>query len=88
MEHRQHPRAECTATQERQEHPGSESQLERFAELIAEGQMAWPADLPQPQQEELTARVRQKLRSDLMQFIARLIAAEFFQERSSEEKSC
>jgi hypothetical protein len=50
--------------------------LDRLADLIADGQAEWPADLAEPAASELTLAVRRRRRSRLVKLIARLIAAD------------
>jgi hypothetical protein len=53
----------------------SDAQLDRWAELIADGRDVWPDDLPPPLRGRLEAEVRHRLRGRLVHLIARAIAA-------------
>lgn len=55
--------------------------IERLATLVANGEVAWPSDLPEPQAAELTAKVRRRHRSRLITIIARLVAADIARHR-------
>jgi hypothetical protein len=54
----------------------TEEQVSRWADLIAEGQDAFPDKLPAADSNRLAAAVRKRLRNRLVRFIARAIAAE------------
>lgn len=58
--------------------------LARLAGLIADSQIAWPADLSASLQEELALQVRHRLESELTQFIAGLIATELLRTQAKE----
>jgi hypothetical protein len=49
-------------------------QIERWAELIADGSDAFPADLPPPDQDRLLSAVQRRRRDRLVLHIARAIA--------------
>jgi hypothetical protein len=48
--------------------------MDRWATLIADGQDAFPADLPPPDRDRLLAEVRRRRRDRLVEHIARAIA--------------
>jgi hypothetical protein len=50
-------------------------QVERWADMIADGRDEFPDRLPSPSRERLLAAVRERLRSRLVRHIARAIAA-------------
>src|SRR2546423_12142974 len=50
-------------------------QVDRWADLIADGRDGFPDGLPAPDHERLLAAVRQRLRGRLVRLIARAIAA-------------
>lgn len=57
--------------------PGSSAkpfELERWAQLLADGGAPWPADLPPATAERLVARVNQLRRRRLVKLIANAIA--------------
>jgi hypothetical protein len=56
---------------ERTRDPG---QLQRWAELIADGREQFPTSLPPPDRDRLLAAVRRRRRDRLVQHIARAIA--------------
>ena len=56
--------------------------FERWAGLIAEGEIPWPKDLSSDATCELTARVRTKRWDRLTRIIAELIAADIARDRS------
>lgn len=74
----------------RQTEPDVETRVDlaRLTDLIADGQIEWPADLSASLQEELELRVRQKHKSELTQFIAGLIATQLFRTQAKEQPTC
>ena len=54
--------------------------FERLADLVANGEVAWPTDLPEQQATDLTRMVRDRLRSRLVRITSRLVAAELTQD--------
>ena len=52
----------------------SGEQIDRLADLIAEGRAELPDDLPGPDLRRLTAAVRRRLRDRLVRLIARAVA--------------
>jgi hypothetical protein len=50
-------------------------QVNRWADVIAEGRDVFPEGLPSPRRERLLAAVRERLRNRLVRFIARAVAA-------------
>lgn len=59
-------------------------QLERWAQLLADGEVTWPTDIAEPWATELTGMVRRKLRTRLIKQIARLIAGHMTGDRRQE----
>ena len=54
----------------------SNDELARWADLIADGRDAFPADLPPPDRDQLRAEVRRRRRDRLVRHIARALALE------------
>ena len=67
---------------ERNESPGDKLDVDRWARLIADGQVSFPAELSLLTQEVLAREVSQFRRQRLLKFIARVIAMDIY--RSSE----
>jgi hypothetical protein len=53
----------------------TDKQLDRWADLIADGRGTLPDDLPSPERARLLAAVRQRLRGRMLQLVARAVAA-------------
>ena len=59
--------------------PGlTDDQVNRWADLSADGRDAFPEGLPAPDHERLLAAVRERLRGRLVRLIARAIAARLY----------
>jgi hypothetical protein len=59
--------------------PGlTDDQVNRWADLIADGRDAFPEGLPAPDHERFLAAVRERLRGRLVRLIARAIAARLY----------
>jgi len=56
----------------------AEDQIDRWADLIADGRDAFPKGLPAPDHERLLGAVRERLRGRLVRLIARAIAARLY----------
>jgi hypothetical protein len=56
----------------------ADDQIDRWADLIADGRDAFPEGLPEPDHERLLAAVRRRLRDRLVRLIARAIAARLY----------
>ena len=82
MPRNNHPRIKPTTLNDAAEPPSSAAfveelstdQLTRWADLIANGEVGFPANLPAGQLRELIAEVRQLRRNRLIDYIARAIA--------------
>src|SRR5262249_50888357 len=67
----------------------SEGEIDRWADLIADGQASFPADLPPIDQDRLRAAVQRRRRNRLVRHIARAIALDLRRAACSMEvKSC
>ena len=62
------------------------SELPRFAELIAAGDLPLPSDLAEPELRNLANRVRECRRVVFVRFLARMVAQDIAQHRATLEK--
>lgn len=65
---------------------GEHVDLERWAQLVADGQVPFPPHLESSAQEAILHRVAHLRRSRLLKFIARVIASDLLQSRRPTEE--
>ena len=65
------------------ERPAENFDIDRWAQLVADGQTSFPTELTSPQRETLMHRVARLRRTRLLNFIARAIAEDIFRSRSN-----